>query len=256
MFIKLDNFIFNGDYKAEHIKMYILLLLNKPTFSNNISTNIELLNELYGFKDIKKNISKIKCILSYLNEMEIITINTPLENIKKKDKFKIIINELNYDGFMGFTKIEKADLDLTEKFTTNEFVLYFFIKRYYNESLGKAFCSYRFINESIGMNNKTAQNIIDMFCIMGIIQKYNPNYYTKNTTGAIRRSNNEYRNFTNTPKPYKTLIKFDDVDKDTYTKLKTSRLYNEVEHTCYLGFGKNRKVKDTFKFLIPRTNVS
>lgn len=256
MFIKLDNYIFNGDYNVDHINLYIQLFINKPSLSKNIKVTLDTLVYFSKLNYETRNVQKVKNTLNYLKEMEILDFYIDLNNLKRNDKFTIYLLELEHDNFYGFTKIEQADVEIVNKFTTNELVLYFFIKRYYNKSLGKAFCSYRFIEEKTGITNKTAQSIIDMFCIIGIIKKYNPKYYVRDVNGTIRMTNNEYKDFTNTPKPYKTLIKFDDVDKDTYTKLKNSRLYNEVEHTCYLGFGKNRKVKDTFKFLIPRTNVS
>lgn len=184
MFIKLDNHIFNGDYKAEHIKMYILLLINKNILTDDILTSIAMLNELYGYKDISKNISKIRDILAYLEDMELIKINKSLENIKKKDNIIITINELNCDEF---TEIEKDDLKFLKQFNTNEFTLYFLIKRYYNKTENMCQIPFRLIEDKIGITNKTAKKILDKFCSINLMQKYTSNNFIIN----------QYRNFNN-----------------------------------------------------------
>ncbi len=257
MFVKLDNYIFNGDFNIYEIKLYILLLLNRISFSDTVITNIKLLNKIFGYKDKAKYINKIKKILTFLKETGIIDTDVSLSDIKKTDNLTIKIEDLSDEG-MGFTKIEKEDIELTKNFKTNEFVLYFLIKRYYNEKLGKAFISYREMEERIGITNKTSQKIINKFCDMGIIEKYNPNFVFYQY-GEIRRSNNEYRNFNNKPKKnecYGTLIKMEDVGESIYNRLKESGEYIEVPHNSYLGFGANRKVISTTKFLIPKTKVS
>lgn len=263
MFIKLYNYIFDSNLNVFDIRIYIELLRLKPSLEDKLVTTIEILNKRCGYSNDKKNIKKLKDTLNLLSSLSIIKILNDINNIKRNEPLVIELEDLS-DESKGFTKIEKNDLDILEefKFNTQECVLYFLIKRFYNEQFGKAFLSYRAMEERIGITNKTSQKILDKFCDLGIYEKFNPMFLNRKD-GEIRRSNNEYRNFNNNilkekRNKNKHILGADKTpsiiseNDELFEVLKDSKDFILFTHNSFYGFGQNRTIKATTKYLIPK----
>ena len=269
MFIKLYNYLFDSCLKVFEIRIYIELLRIKPSLEDEIITTLDVLLNRCGYSADTKNIKKVKNALNLLDNLQIIKIYKDKKTtIKKNDVIKITLEDLS-DESKGFTKVEKNDIRIIDEFNfnTNECVLYFFMKRFYNEQYGKAFVSYRTMEEKIGLTNKTSQKILDRFCELGIYEKFNPQFFNCKD-GDIRRSNNEYRNFNNNilkekAKVCKEVLGVEDnipliiSESDSlFERFKDDNNYILFTHQSFYGFGEKRIIKDTIKYLIPKETVA
>ncbi len=203
-FIKIENKIFdvyeNGEeiegenmankkYNSKNVHLYIILCMCKRPLGATV-LNLSIIANEMNIKSNRRNLENLKERLFYLEKENFIKIDKSIMDLGKNDLFNI---EIITDKKETFTKFYKWDVKLLKLLTTSDIVVYYTLRRYYNEKIKKSWISIERISNSLGMSRNTVMTSIRKLKSIKLIEIYNPRFVLKEIDNTIRRSNNEYR---------------------------------------------------------------
>lgn len=209
-FIQIPNvFFIDGELKLTPEELYIYSYIKSNElylFRNSTNISIDLLaSQVTMRKKVDQNKNLIKKLLKQLNDKEVISINNvSVDNIKNNILLNIEYQPMAYySNFSEKYKNGFEQIPLDVLYSVNELkeiqkANYFYVLAYIlKNKKSKNQISYYEWASILGVNDKTAIEIIDSMANLNLIERYIGSYYL-NENEQVRQEINKYHVITET----------------------------------------------------------